>query len=411
MRRISIGLCLLAAGCGVSTTDVDNFIAQMAAQQCAWEFRCCTTAEIDKLDGRKFTDEAGCNPYRTLALEADLFLYRLAAREGRLKVDTTRSRACISQLQAKACNPKPGMPAPMMDPMQEDACLAVFVGTTPVGQACIYTNECEKGARCVSDKAAVGRGVCIPWQQETQICNADADCDPKVKGLYCAKADFTCHRRAGEDGKCMYSIDGNLRPTLPMLLECDASFYCDPGSSECKRLPGANQPCLSPPPPGVTSSCDPDPTLKLVCDTGAAGGTAGTCRAPGQAGADCRTISCDTDLYCDTTVYQCKTLPGLGQSCYASPYQCRKPFYCNTSVSPYTCAEPASVGETCGGSVICYPDGYCDTTQSPSRCKPKLADGAICTSSVQCVSGSCGSNGGTGLECLERPVTVQCTGS
>ena len=46
------------------------------------------------------------------------------------------------------------MPAPIMDPMQEDACLAVFVGTTPVGQACIYTNECERGAGCVSDKAA-----------------------------------------------------------------------------------------------------------------------------------------------------------------------------------------------------------------------------------------------------------------
>jgi hypothetical protein len=119
-------------------------------------------------------------------------------------------------------------------------------------------------------------------------------------------------------------------------------------------------------------------------------------------------ISCGKDLYCDTAVYQCKLLPTLGAQCQQSSYRCKEPFFCNTRISPYVCAEPASVGEDCT-SVPCYPDGFCDTVTR--RCKPKLPDGAACTSSTECLSSICTvPAGGTTNVCAEKTVTVQCVG-
>jgi hypothetical protein len=401
-------MAFLGAGCGVNVQPVDDFIGQMAAEQCAWQFRCCNGAEIEKLDGRKFEDQAGCVPYRALALEAELFLHRLAAREGRLKVDDRRARACIAQLQAKECNPKPGVPATPMDPMAIDACLEVFEGTTPIGQACVYANECVRGARCVSDKAAVGRGVCVPFQQSSQICNVDTDCDPKVPNLYCAKSDFSCHLRGAQGEKCEYTTDSaGHNPTLPMLLECQTGLFCDPISSTCRRFPGDGEACLSPPPPGVASSCNPDPTLGLVCDTTSI--TNKVCRAPGKLNESCLTIACEKDLYCDTTTDTCKALPALDQSCETSGFRCKTPFFCNTAKVPRVCDEPASVGQDCA-QTPCYPDGYCDTVTR--RCKPRLPDGTACTVSTDCLSNDCRvSVGGTMTTCQPRAIVVQCIGA
>ena len=121
LKNLAVAVVLLggfAAGCGSGgdVERVDDFIQQMATEQCAWEFRCCTDPEITRLDGRKFFDAAGCIPYRTLALQTTLYLHRLAASEGRLSVDGDQADACIAQLQAKACNPKTPM-TPVMDPM------------------------------------------------------------------------------------------------------------------------------------------------------------------------------------------------------------------------------------------------------------------------------------------------------
>lgn len=407
------GLC--PAGCGApSTAEVDHFIESMAVEQCAWQFRCCTDPEIKEMDGRKYADMDGCVPYRTLALVNQLYLNRLAAREGRLRVEGEYAEACLAQLRQQACNPKPGMPAPMMDPMAVDACVKVFRGNTPVGDECIYANECREGARCVDDQAAVGRGVCVPYQQDGEICNTDADCDPRVKELYCAKSDYHCRLRAKLGEPCAWTTDdAGQNPTLPLLIECDRTFgniYCDPDSSTCRKLPGEGEPCLVNPPPGVTHACDPDPVLRLVCDTsGSPGGTSGICRAPGRAGDDCSSIPCGEGLYCDrnTASEICTVLPTLGEDCYSSNYRCQEPFFCNTLTS-YVCDEPASAGESCVERP-CSTDLYCDQTEE--RCKYRLPDGSPCTTSNQCRSLDCDVSAGmTSTTCQPRPVTVQCTG-
>src|SRR5437773_249108 len=100
MKTTTLGLLVLLAGCGSpSTQAVDNLIQSMAAEQCAWEFRCCNDAEIGQLDGGKFRVSGECTPYRALSLKTELYLNRLAAAEGRLRVDETQASTCISQMQ------------------------------------------------------------------------------------------------------------------------------------------------------------------------------------------------------------------------------------------------------------------------------------------------------------------------
>jgi hypothetical protein len=418
MKRLAI--LLLVAGCGSpSTQDVDQLIQQMAAQQCEWEFRCCTDAEINQLDGTKFTASGDCTPYRALALQTELYLHRLAASEGRLKVDQTQATACIAQMQAKACNgdPKQAMVG-MFDPMEMDACAKVWVGTTPAGHECIYQSECEQGARCIADASAVGRGVCVPFQHVDDICNVDADCDPSVKNIYCAKADYHCHVRGTFGQPCQYTTDSTGKAaSLPLLLECDNTYgnaYCDVKTSTCKQLPVDGDPCLDPLPPGIASACNPDPKLGLVCDHGGSTSTTGgICRAPAGLGESCKTLSCAADLYCDNSIgsYVCKALPGFGQPCSTTGYRCATPFFCAYNVGVYTCSQPASIGENCTSPArSCNTDAYCDTSGT-RNCEPLLGDGATCTSSIQCVSGNCSiPTGGTHQVCGSKTTAVACSG-
>jgi hypothetical protein len=194
-RLLAVRLALtlaLAPACGNDAGEVERFIADLANETCAWQFRCCTDAEIWSSDGRKYTTQDACVPYAQLELQKQLYLDRLAAREGRVRVDRAKADACIAQLAEKACNPKPGMSVPMQNPMEMDGCRDVLVGSTPPGSACIAARECQKGSRCVGDATTVGRGVCVPYQQEGDICNSDADCDPDVPSLYCSQKDCGC---------------------------------------------------------------------------------------------------------------------------------------------------------------------------------------------------------------------------
>lgn len=384
-----VGLLLLPA-CGSKTAAVDDFVKQVAEQQCAWEFRCCTDAEIMTKDGRKFMDQSGCVPYRELALEDELYIQRLAASEGRVRVDSKQAKACLAQMMAQACNPKPGQPPPMPS-MTMDACQDVLVGATKPGHQCHFAGECVKGSHCVSDQLTPGSGVCVPYQQENQICNSSSDCDPSADpALYCAQQDFKCHVRGQLGQACAYTVDAAGNPGLPMLLECDekANLYCDPMTSTCKQLPGAGEPCLTPPPPGVNDSCNPDPTLHLVCRI-QPGMTTGTCTGPAKQGEDCTNVPCDKDLFCDRTMMPntCQPLPTLGQSCTASG-QCAMPYFCNFNTG--MCDQPAQLGEACDtNGVTCDVGLYCDTTQATPVCAAKLDAGQPCTSSVQCLSNSC----------------------
>ncbi len=415
MKTTLLGLaaaCALVAGCGSPDTGaVDKFIKSLAAAKCSWEFRCCTDAEIQQQEMGKYRDEATCEQFQQLALEDTMYAERLAVRQSRVTVDGTQADACVAAQMAKACNSATGTPAPTT-PGTVDPCTLVFKGATKVGDECQFATECVKGAHCVPTGASGGQGVCVPYQEEKEICNTNADCDPAVANLYCAKQDFQCHLRSPLGGPCAYKIDPvSMMPTTPLLLECDTTggnVFCDPTSMTCKSLPAAGEPCLTAPlPPGVSSLCGPN----LVCDM--PNGMGGTCRGPGKAGDDCTRVPCDTtaQLYCDRTVTPnvCKALPTLGEQCQAASFQCAKPYYCSTAMTPYVCAAPAQLGQPCSGSILCDTTLYCDTATAMPTCKSKLADGSQCTQSKMCLSNICSFNtaGGT---CVASPVTVQCIG-
>jgi hypothetical protein len=404
---------LLVIGCGSPGTGaVDSYINSVAQASCDWEFRCCTAAEIMQQEMTKFKDAATCLKFRELKLEDQLYAERLAVHQGRIKVDDKQVQLCLAELNAKPCNTPPGMtPPPPPPPGTIDPCTLVFVGNTSIGDACLFADECVKGAHCVPTGAA-GEGVCVPYQQEKQICNANADCDPTVKNLYCAQQDYTCHLRSQAGGPCAYTIDPvTMMPTTPLLLECDqtgtTSLYCDSTSMTCKTLPGAGQSCLPLPlPPGATARCD----TGLVCDTTA--GMPGTCRGPGNVGDTCSgAFPCNSMLYCDntTTPSTCKTPPGLGGNCTVSNGRCSKPFYCNFNMNPAVCTQPAGLGQMCSFQIQCDTGLYCDMAGATQTCKMLLPDGATCTSGQMCASGQCNFTGGV-RTCGPSTTIVQCIG-
>ena len=411
MTGITLAAAFAGCGNGGNTGAVDDFVKNLATAQCAWEFRCCTDAEIMQQEMGKFADQATCVQFAELALQNLHYGEKLAVKEGRIVVDSAQASACIAQQQALMCNSATGMTTPPQMPGTVDPCTQVFKGNTAVGNACQFANECVKGAHCISTGAGT-EGVCVPYQEEKQICNTSTDCDPSVFNLYCAKQDFTCHLRSPLGGPCAYTIDPTTSmPTTPLKLECDTStagLYCDPASSTCAALPGSGQPCLMQPlPPGVNSQC----AQGLVCDTG---GT-NTCRGPGMLGDDCSRIPCDTkqSLYCDSSVMPatCKALPGLGDQCTQN-FECAKPYFCNTaSGPPYLCAQAGQLGDACGGTMPpCDPTTlYCDPV-TPRTCKAKGGAGAPCTSSTMCLSGFCNFTGGTSGTCTASTIQVQCIG-
>jgi hypothetical protein len=383
------------AGCG-SAADVENFLQSSAQATCAWQFKCCNASEIKTAYGTKYTTQDQCVPYVYLSLSDELYLDKLAANEGRLKVDSTAAQACLDQMNSKVCNPKPGQPIPTPDPNAIDPCSQVFVGATAPGNECVYLNECQKGSHCVTDATVgSGRGVCVPYQQEGDICNSDSDCDTTTqKGMYCAQADFTCHLPGGLGDQCAYTVTGGT-PTTPMLLKCNtaAGLYCNPTTMTCKALPSNGEACLIPSPPDGSPSCDPSPSLELVCVTNQTG-IGSTCRtAGGNVGDDCSQFACKTGLICNTTTYTCQTAPGLGQPC--PQFQCAQPYYCdNTS---QICVQPASFSEPCS-SVPCGPDLFCYL----GTCETAYSDGHSCTGSndmwgnSECLSKNCAYNSTTG---------------
>lgn len=414
MTGIGVAAALFAGGCGSggNTGAVDDFISNLATAQCAWQFRCCTDAEIQQEEMGKFKDQATCVKFAELSLQNLHYAEKLAVRQGRIVVDSSQASACVAAEQNKMCNSATGTTPPPMMPGSVDPCTLVFKGNTAVGDACQFANECVKGAQCVATGSG-SQGVCVPYQEASEICNTSTDCDPTVFNLYCAKQDFTCHLRSPAGGPCAYTIDMTSgMPITPLTLECDNStpgqLYCDPTSMTCQNLPGAGQPCLMPPlPPGVGQTC----AQGLTCDTG---GT-NTCRGPGMVGDDCTRIACDKTLYCDLTVTPrtCKPLPGLGEQCSGAPNdQCASPYFCNTNTGmlPFLCAQPAQLGESCV-NLPCDPATlFCDHTVNPPVCGAKGGGGAPCTSSLMCLSGFCNFTTGTAGTCSTPIVNVECIG-
>jgi hypothetical protein len=171
-------------------------------------------------------------------------------------------------------------------------------------------------------------------------------------------------------------------------IRCDAthSLFCDSTALVCRRLPGADEPCLGSifPDPSLLS-CDPDPALALQCVGLQLFGT-GICKRAGQENDACGGSAlplCRPGLACLATqadgIGVCGTPPGEGESC-ASGGVCGFGTACDPST--YHCAVPGSTGL-----------------------------GLPCTASAECSSLNCGFSGvSPGHSCLPPFDAVVCAG-
>jgi hypothetical protein len=324
MNRLLIAAALLT-GCGTDTHDIDTFISNMAAELCAWEFHCCTDAEIQVKEGKRFTDQAGCADYRALDLESELYQNRVAAQRGLVRLDATNAAACLATLKSRtdACNvvvPKyGGLTLP-------DACNQAFVGKTAAGDACEYFGQCAPGSRCLANGAL---GACVPYQEEGQPCNYDPDCDPAVSQLYCATYDNRCHLRAKVGDPCVLNTDVVGQPMVGA--ECEnpsGDVYCDVTVGVCMRYAGAGAPCSTTPLSG-SQSYQCNPMLSLTCYSA-------TCVANPACGI------CSADQYCNTTTAACAPKLDDGMACTLDAS-------CKSNSCPYSSSKR-----------VCYPALICD---------------------------------------------------
>src|SRR5262249_47809677 len=154
---------------------------------------------------------------------------RAAAQQGRVHLDAQKVASCIELLKAQSTTCVT-VTAPNGQSIS-DFCATAFVGQTKIGEVCESGSECEPGSRCGT---SADFGVCVPYQNEGDLCNGYDDCDPTVPQLYCAPFDFRCHVRAKPGEFCQPIGDAVGQPTVG--IDCDTSTgpaYCDLSSGTC----------------------------------------------------------------------------------------------------------------------------------------------------------------------------------
>lgn len=315
---------LLLTGCGTDTKAIDSFIGSMAAELCAWEFNCCTDAEIQVKEGKRFADQRSCADYRALDLESELYQNRVAAERGLVQLDASSATSCLATLKARttACNvivPKyGGVPLP-------DVCNQAFVGKTAAGDACEFYGQCATGSRCITSGAL---GACVPYQQEGEPCNYSGDCDPAVAQLYCATYDYRCHVRAKLGDPCVLNADVVGQPMIGA--ECEnpsGDIYCNVTVGVCMRYLGAGAACSTTPFSG-SQPYQCNPSLGLSCYSG-------FCLNDPSCGV------CAADQYCNTTTVACAPKLDDGATCTSDAS-------CKSNSCTY-----ASTKRVCYPTVIC----------------------------------------------------------
>jgi hypothetical protein len=393
------------AEAGAPVAAVDDFIDSLARAMCAWQFRCCSLAEIDAIGTSTYLTEADCIPSTVISLHTWFGDARASVIENRMALDPASAAACVADFAAGTCvTPS----ASASDPWARfQQCPDPFVGEVPMGARCFVRDECVPGSRCVGggvmvdngptvtpqgvsslpsvSSMASGIGSCIAYIQEGERCDVTVDCNP---GLYCRSADSVCARPVEQGDPCEVVTDANNNSIL--ILPCNdtvKTVICT--SDVCARLPREGEPCLQ---NNGNSLCDPDPTLALSCVGIGIDGN-GICKKPGQMGDACllsfdRTGGlppCDTGLTCTSSD---PTQTQLG-----------------------TCGPPYGLGVACPLGQGCLPPAVCDEQKDVCTTQGTKPEGEICTNDVECASLSCSMSSATGV-CSgpPNPLGVRCMG-
>jgi hypothetical protein len=366
-----LAVLLAALTCDDSRRN-EPLAARVARAFCAHRFACCSPFELSAMTSDRYTNEAECVEFATLAARQQLGTVEGAIAQGRITIDDARADACLEGLRAQVCGAEilalqdfaPLSPLPNATELLA-SCPDMLVGHVANNRACNLSEECTSGSRCLSGTpgnpgnpipGAGGTGgtviatpgICVPYQRAGEPCNQSSDCEPRFT---CRTPAYTCGLKPQLGEPCAVEFD---MVTGYPISTCDTSqgLYCDqpfngqPTNGVCRRYPLDGQPCNQ----FSLPQCDPDPMLGLRCNQ-----FSGTCRRPGNEGDACGGPAippCREDLGCHPTqadgIGICGAIPGLGEPCFD---RCVSPAVCLGT----RCVSPgaARIGEPCTSDTDC----------------------------------------------------------
>src|SRR5580765_103982 len=190
-------LLAAAAAAGLACDDAQPefpLADQIAQAFCAHQFGCCAPVEISLLTQDRYTTEAGCVAFATLATRQQLGTVEGAIAQGHITVDPRRAAACVAAYRDAGCYSTPQQMVQGLSGLPDVSAVLAFcpdllVGHVGTGRPWNVSQECLHHARCASGSSPVINGgvaggvagtsgslaptpgVCIPYQELGEPCN------------------------------------------------------------------------------------------------------------------------------------------------------------------------------------------------------------------------------------------------
>ncbi|RMH37877.1 MAG: hypothetical protein D6689_20450 [Deltaproteobacteria bacterium] len=352
-----------------SYTNLDDLARDYSAVLCDKLAECVPVFDI-------FASPLECSSLfygRELAAAIDRWQKEIDA--GELTFDGDKAAECLAALRAADCS---RIDVEDLDPRQlSPACGEMLTGNRGDGDACTDSVYCAPQLYC--DTSSACPGTCAAPIAVGETC---------VSGQRCAAGAVCFVPESGGDGTCTMPVGDGEACDVETGPPCAPSSECDTGSAG-----------------GTAGTCAPQVNIPLTADDGEACGPAsgalckpgltcalatpssGTCRPDGiQQGQQCPPAlpdACAPGLYCDGAGIDETTGAPVSGTCKPIPDEGK------------ACAEPpALLPDGPHEDGLCTADTYCDRTASPPTCvAPTKANGAACLAHGVCASGYCGDIG------------------
>ena len=293
MRRLAV-LAILVA-CGEDDIGIDSYRDELIDAQCSYLLRCglfASSADCRGYFGPRFLDDP--NPEAAVAA-------------GKVEYDGAAARHCADAVASASCD---GTSETARVP--DESCQRIFKGSTPAGESCTFSYECESQSCLMSScTMACCTGTCGPPRTPAPIGQSCAN-------VACAAGGY-CH------------TDGTCHELLPGGAICDAGDQCVYGlgcftqgaTGVCTAMPKLGEPC-------------PDYQCRdvgAVCSTG-------MCKPAGLPGSTCAADNDCSSYYMCGADQRCRPYATRGEAC---SFLCSDNSWCSNGL----CVEQKQNGSPC----------------------------------------------------------------